>query len=110
MILSQIHLTLAEGGTSFWTLVSNSIRASSAIENGILVLLLICSVASWAIVLWKIKAIRAAKVGNTRFGDVFESAEDTGHVAAEAPKLPHSPHLLIYSAAMDAVAAKPVSR
>ena len=39
MYMSHAHWFLAEGSTSFWTLVSNSVRSSSAIENAILLLL-----------------------------------------------------------------------
>jgi biopolymer transport protein TolQ len=96
---------LAEA-TSFWTLVSNSVRSSSAIENAILLLLVVCSIASWAIVLWKVKAIRAAKAGNLRFGDVFDAAGDTDDVAAKLAELNPSPNVLIYTAALLAVKGK----
>src|SRR5206468_460059 len=105
MVVLASYSILAEG-TSFWTLVSNSIRSSSAIENSILLLLVVCSIASWAIVLWKVKAIRAAKAGNVLFRDVFESALDTDDVAAKLPGLNPSPNVLIYSAALLAVKDK----
>jgi len=105
-----LHLSLAEGGTSFWSLVSTSIRSSSAIENAILLLLLICSVVSWAIVLWKARALRAAKAGDARFQDVFETAETTSDVATALPSLKLSPTVLIYSAALAAVQASPGRR
>jgi hypothetical protein len=99
------HPILAEA-TSFWTLVSNSVRSSSAVENSILLLLVVCSIASWAIVLWKIKAIRAARAGNARFGEIFDSAQDTDEVAAKLPSLNPSPNVLIYTAALLAVKDK----
>jgi biopolymer transport protein TolQ len=100
-----LHPAIAEGGTSFWSLVSTSIRSSSAIENAILLLLLICSVVSWAIVFWKARALRAAKAGDARFTDVFESAQTTGDVASALPTLTPSPFVLIYTAALAALQA-----
>jgi biopolymer transport protein TolQ len=101
----RLHLSLAEGGTSFWSLVSTSIRSSSAIENAILLLLLVCSIASWAIVFWKARALRAARTGDARFQDVFDSAENTSDVASALPSLKASPKVLIYTAALAAVQA-----
>ncbi len=98
---------LSEGSTSFWTLVSNSVHSSSAIENSILVLLIICSIVSWAIVLWKVKVIRAARAGNGRFRTLFESSRDTAQLAAHLPRLQPSPDVLIYTAAMAAVGERP---
>ena len=106
MVVLASNLVLAES-TSFWTLVSNSVRSSSGVENAILLLLLVCSIASWAIVLWKIKAIRAARAGNARFGDIFDAAQDTDEVAAKLPALNPSPNVLIYTAALLAVKNKP---
>jgi biopolymer transport protein TolQ len=106
----QLNSLLADGSTSFWTLVSNSVRSSSAIENAILLLLVVCSIVSWAIVLWKIKAIRAAKAGNKHFRDVFDSAQDTGEIAGRLPGLQPSPNVLIYAAAVTAAQTRPAAR
>jgi biopolymer transport protein TolQ len=109
-LVVQLNSFLAEGGTSFWSLVSSSIRSSSAIENAILLLLVVCSIASWAIVLWKVKAIRAAKAGNRHFGEVFDAAEDTGEVAGRLSSLQPSPNVLIYAAAVAAAEDKSAGR
>jgi biopolymer transport protein TolQ len=101
----SLHLSLAEGGTSFWSLVSSSIRSSSAIENAILLLLLVCSIASWAIVFWKVRALRAARAGDARFQDVFDSAETTSDVASALPSFQASPKVLVYTAALAAMQA-----
>jgi biopolymer transport protein TolQ len=101
---------LGEGSTSFWSLVSGSIRSSSAIENAILLLLVVCSVASWAIVLWKSRAIRAAKAGNAKFVLLFESAEDANEVAAAIPKLKPAPNMLIYMAALATVQGRKTTK
>jgi biopolymer transport protein TolQ len=108
----QLHLVpaLAEGGTSFWSLVSSSIRSSSAVENAILLLLLICSITSWAIVLWKVRATRAARAGDARFQEVFESAGTTDDVTAALPGLRPSPNVLIYTAALAAVQKNAAAR
>jgi biopolymer transport protein TolQ len=101
---------LADGTTSFWSLVSNSIRSSSGIENAILLLLVVCSVVAWAIVLWKIRSIRTARAGNAKFRVVFESAEDTDEVAGKIASFQPSPNVLIYAAAVAAVKAPPPVR
>lgn len=107
-----LHLcpALADGGTSFWSLVSTSIRSSSAIENAILLLLLVCSIASWAIVFWKARAIRAAKAGDSRFQDLFDSADTTGDLASALPRMTPSPKVLVYTAALAAAEAGPGMR
>jgi biopolymer transport protein TolQ len=110
VVVFNLNVNLADAGTSFWTLVSNSVRSSSAIENAILLLLGVCSVASWAIVFWKVAALRAARAGNGRFGEVFDAAQDTDEVASKLGGLKPSPNFLIYAAAMATVQAKPAMR
>jgi biopolymer transport protein TolQ len=88
--------------TSFWTLLTNSVRASSAIENLILLLLLVCSVASWAIVLWKLRVLAAARAGNRQLGDAFAkgSGDDMNY---PADRMVASPNVLVYLAAVGAL-------
>jgi biopolymer transport protein ExbB/TolQ len=108
-----IPTTLLAEGSSFWSLVSSSVRASSAIENAILLLLLVCSIVSWGIVLWKVKSIRSAKAANARLADAFVSASTTKALGDEAKTFGTSPNVQVLTAALksidDATARKPVS-
>ena len=89
---------LAES-TSFWTLITTSVRASSAIENLILLLLLVCSIASWAIVLWKLKVLASARAGNRQLNQAFERSSG-GDLNYAFDKMVPSPNVLIYAAAV----------
>ncbi|HEV7300481.1 MAG TPA: MotA/TolQ/ExbB proton channel family protein [Tepidisphaeraceae bacterium] len=95
-------IPLAEA-TSFWQLVVTSIKASSAIENAILLLLLICSIASWGIVLWKLKVLREAWAGNQQMAEAFVAATDPAALNGKAGAMAASPNVIIYQAAQDAV-------
>ena len=92
-------------GTSFWQLVVTAIKASSAIEVGILILLLVMSVTSWGIVLWKYKLIRAAVAGNQQIGDAFIQADNLSGLSEKSGSMPASPNVLVYRAAYDALAS-----
>jgi biopolymer transport protein ExbB/TolQ len=92
-------IVLAES-TSFWQLVVMAIKASSALEVGILILLLVCSIASWGIVLWKLKVIRTAKLGNRQMADAFVAADDIATLARQSDAMAASPNVLIAKAAV----------
>jgi biopolymer transport protein TolQ len=100
--ISPGSLPLAEA-TSFWQLVVTSIKASSAIENAILLLLLICSIASWGIVLWKLKVLREARAGNQQMVEAFAAAADPAVLNGKAGTMAASPNVIIYQAAQEAV-------
>lgn len=97
MTFSLVPLVLAES-TSFWQLVVTAIRASSAIEVAILVLLVISSIVSWGIVLWKLKVIRAAKAGNGQMAEAFVAASDVAGLASQVGPMVESPNVIIYKA------------
>ena len=90
------------GAGSFWDLVSTSIRASSALENAILAFLGVCSIASWAIVLWKYRTLRSATTSSATFLSEFERAEHKRDLADRVASLGTSPHALIFAAAVHA--------
>lgn len=96
-------MNIVAEGTSFWSLVVSSVKASSPIENSILLLLVACSIISWALVIWKLRSLAAAKHGAEQFLAVFEKADYAADVNAALPKLPRSPHAAIYAAAMGAI-------
>lgn len=95
-------IPLAES-TSFWQLVTTSIKASSAIEVGILLLLLVCSIASWGIVLWKLKVIRSARAGNQQMADAFAAANDVSSLGGRTGGMVGAPNVAIYKAAYGAL-------
>jgi len=91
-------MMLAAG--SFWNLVTSSIRASSALENGILLFLVACSVASWAIVLWKYRTLRSASRSSATFLSEFDRADHKRALADRVASLGTSPQALIFAAAV----------
>ena len=91
-------MVLATG--SFWNLISNSIKASSALENGILLFLVACSVASWAIVLWKYRTLRSASRSSGTFLSEFDRADHKRDLADRVASLGTSPQALIFAAAV----------
>jgi biopolymer transport protein TolQ len=93
---------LAEG-TSFWSLVVTSVKASSPIENSLLLLLVACSIISWALVIWKLRSLSVSKVGSKAFLDLFDRAQYAEEVAGKIPSLPRSPHGLIFTSAVAAL-------
>lgn len=93
-------LVLASG--SFWELVSSSIKASSALENGILAFLGVCSIVSWALVLWKYRTLRTASRSSATFLSEFDRAEHKRDLADRVASLGTSPHALIFAAAVSA--------
>lgn len=94
---------LAEG-TSFWSLVVNSVKSSSPVENSILLLLLVCSILSWALVIWKMRTLANAKAGAARFMQEFVQADGMEQMGAKLDGMPRSPQGLIYAAAVEALA------
>jgi biopolymer transport protein TolQ len=86
-------------GTSFWTLLTTSVKASSVIENLILLLLLACSIASWAIVLWKLRVLATARTGNRQLNEAFEGGASS---LLDYPfeGMTASPNVQIYGAAV----------
>lgn len=91
--LTPIPFPLAAG--SFWQLVSESLKASSVIEDAILLLLVLLSIVSWAIVIWKLRTIGAARRGNQAFVERYEQSTDSMDVSG----LPPSPNAIVYASA-----------
>lgn len=108
MLMRSAMGVLAEGagagGTSFWTLVVNSVKHSSPVENSILLLLLVCSILSWALVIWKMRTLSQAKAGAAAFLGQFSKANSIGEMEAKVEGMPRSPQGLIYTAAVEALA------
>jgi biopolymer transport protein ExbB/TolQ len=68
---------------SMWELVSKAILSSSPLEMGILIILIVFSIVSWAIIFMKLRAFSKATKNNQSLLAVFENAE-----AIQAVSLP----------------------
>jgi biopolymer transport protein TolQ len=83
-----------------WTLISRAVKASGAIEQAILYLLVGFSIFSWALILLKIRALGAARRNNRRFLKMFDTSESLGEFTP--PKLTGpTPLEAIFIAALD---------
>src|ERR1035437_4360303 len=83
-----------------WELISKTVRASGAIELFILYLLVAFSIASWALILMKLKGLMAAKRNNKKLLDRFGLSDSVGEVTPPAVRGP-APLAAIFSAAVD---------
>jgi biopolymer transport protein TolQ len=85
---------LATTNVSMWELVSKAIIDSSPLEMGILIILIVFSIVSWAIIFMKLRAFSAATKNNDAFLAAFEDAEAIQQV---------SPPNVVGPAPMDAI-------
>jgi biopolymer transport protein TolQ len=67
---------------SMWELVSKAVTSASPLEQGVLYLLIIFSIVSWAVIFMKIKAVTRAKNNNDEFLKVFDEASTIQAVKA----------------------------
>jgi biopolymer transport protein TolQ len=65
---------------SLLQVVSDAVYKSSGVEKTVLIVLLFCSVISWALILYKMRLVKRTTKDNDRFVDMFEKAEHTGEV------------------------------
>lgn len=87
-------------GTGMWTLIVDAVRQSTFVEQFILYLLVAFSIVSWALILMKIRSLRAAKQNNERFLALFNSSESLGEFTPPASTGP-SPMAAVFNAAVD---------
>jgi biopolymer transport protein TolQ len=74
------------------------LRDTGPINQAVLLVLVIFSVASWAIILYKIWSLRAAEAQSARFLDVFRKSSKFSEVQAVCPSLPASPLVGVFQA------------
>ncbi|MCK6490857.1 MAG: MotA/TolQ/ExbB proton channel family protein [Planctomycetes bacterium] len=88
---------------SFWKLLSESVMTASALEQGVLLLLVALSILSWAVIIMKARALRRLKGNNQAFTRAFAAAAHTGEVA-EACRGLSGPavQLAVFTAGMEA--------
>ncbi|HEY3319683.1 MAG TPA: MotA/TolQ/ExbB proton channel family protein [Planctomycetota bacterium] len=99
-------LSLAvEGGAeeNLWTLVSRTVSNSGSIEKAVFVLLVIFSLISWTLVLWKLCALYEVRRNGQRFLKVFNEADSFGTVLTAELTIGASPLLGVFKAAVHAM-------
>lgn len=97
--------------TSFWTLVSDAVMASSGLEKGILAILLLLSIMSWAVIIMKMRALAKARRNDARFRAAFAAAAHTGGIdRTRQPGSGPAPLQAIFCAALDARAQAEAER
>lgn len=72
------------------------ILAASPITHAILIILLLLSVVSWAVIFYKWRSLRKATKENRRFMAFFRKLEDFGDLRVRAEHLPDSPLARIF--------------
>jgi biopolymer transport protein TolQ len=83
-----------------WTLIARAVKASGAIEQAVLYLLLAFSVASWALILMKMLSLYRAGRNNRQFLALFNASDTVGEFTPPAHRGP-APLAVIFSAAVD---------
>jgi biopolymer transport protein TolQ len=74
------------------------LRETGPINQAVLAVLVLFSVASWAIILYKTWTLRAAEQQSLRFLDVFRRSSKFSEVQAVCPSLPASPLVGVFQA------------
>lgn len=74
------------------------LTGSGPVVQGVLYLLILISIASWAVVLYKWKQIRVARQGAERFIDVFWETRNLTEVAKACETLPENPVAEVFKA------------
>lgn len=69
------------------------------VVQAVLILLILLSVLSWAIILWKWFALRRVENGNREFVDLFWASSNMDHVYEQCERLLHSPVCVAFRAA-----------
>jgi biopolymer transport protein TolQ len=87
---------------AMWELISKAVKASGAIELFILYLLVAFSIASWALILMKIRSLMAAKRNNKKLLDMFGLSETVGEFTPPAVRGP-APLAAVFNSAVDTI-------
>lgn len=72
--------------------------ASGPVVGGVLALLVLCSVISWAVILYKWRVIRRASKQSRQFLDVYTSRKNFQSIMNACPEFPESPLAEIFRA------------
>ena len=69
-----------------WSLIVDAVEKSTWVQQSILLLLIGFSIVSWALILMKMRALRAAKGNNERFLTLFNASETIGEFTPPASR------------------------
>jgi biopolymer transport protein TolQ len=72
--------------------------SSGAVVAGVLIILVMCSIISWAVILYKVRIIRRANVESRQFLEVFWEARSFQTVHAQTDRLRQSPLAQLFRA------------
>ena len=78
--------------------VIDLVKDTGAVNQVVLVILVVLSVVSWAIILQKALSFRKIERQNTTFLDVFRRSNKFSEVQSICPSLPHSPLVGVFQA------------
>lgn len=88
---------------SFWGLLSESILTASALEQFVLLFLVVLSIMSWAVIIMKVRALAKMRNNNRTFTEAFAGADHTGQVEDSGRGGPGpAPLFAVFTAGMQA--------
>jgi biopolymer transport protein TolQ len=85
---------------TLWTLISRTFEQSGGIEKAVFLLLIVLSLASWSVMLYKLVDFARQRGNNRKFLKIFEDADTLGTASSAAKSLDASPLSEIFQAGM----------
>ena len=89
---------VSESGEAFGGGVLELLERSSLLSQVVLVILALFSIASWAVILLKLRQFRRVAVQTARFSDVFRRSNKFSEVQSACKSLAHSPLAGVFQA------------
>lgn len=89
---------VGESGEAFGGGVLELLERSSLLSQAVLVILALFSIASWAVILLKLRQFRRVAVQTARFSDVFRRSNKFSEVQSACKSLAHSPLAGVFQA------------
>ena len=89
---------VSESGEAFGGGVLELLERSSLLSQAVLVILALFSIASWAVILLKLRQFRRVTVQTARFSDVFRRSSKFSEVQSACKSLAHSPLAGVFQA------------
>ncbi len=89
---------VSESGGAFGGGVLELLERSSLLSQAVLVILALFSIASWAVILLKLRQFRRVAVQTARFSDVFRRSNKFSEVQTACKSLAHSPLAGVFQA------------
>lgn len=86
---------------SLWGLIYHSVSISGGVEKAVLLILVVMSIISWALILLKVRLVRRVREENALFRTMFDQAEHTGHVIEQGAQYQHAIKYAIFKSGLD---------